>query len=60
MSKETLHQLVDSMPPAEALDQMGVEMRRLLSHLREDARINFLKGLMQGSPQDKEASLVHL
>ena len=60
MSNGTLHQLVDSMSPAEALAQMGDEIRRLFSHLREDARIDFLKGLMQGSPQDKESSLVHL
>ena len=60
MSNETLHQLVDSMSPGEALDQMAVEIRRLFSHLREDARINFLVGLMGGSPQDKESSLVHL
>jgi hypothetical protein len=60
MSNETLHQLVDSMSPTEALDQMAVEIRRLFSHLREDARINFLVRLMAGSPQDKESSLVHL
>jgi hypothetical protein len=60
MSNETLHQLVDSMSPNEALDQMGVEIRRLFSHLREDARINLLIGLMGGSSQDKEPSLVHL
>ncbi len=60
MSNETLHQLVDSMSPTAALDQMAVEIRRLFSHLREDARINFLVGLMGGSPEDKESSLVHL
>ncbi len=60
MSNETLHQLVESMSPTEALGQMAVEIRRLFSHLREDARIDFLKGLMQGSPHDKESSLVHL
>ncbi len=60
MSNETLHQLVDSMSPTAALDQMAVEIRRLFSHLREDARINFLVSLMGGSPQDKESSLVHL
>ena len=60
MSNETLHQLVDSMPPTAALDQMAVEIKRLFSHLREDARINFLVGLMGGSSQDKETSLVHL
>ena len=60
MSNETLHHLVDSMSPIEALAQMGLEIRRLFSHLREDDRIDFLKGLMQGSPQDRESSLVHL
>jgi hypothetical protein len=60
MSNGTLHQLVDSMSPTEALDQMAAEIRRLFSHLREDARINFLVRLMAGSPQDKESSLVHL
>jgi len=60
MSNVTLHQLVDSMSPTEALEQMAVEIRRPFSHLREDARINFLVRLMAGSPQDKESSLVHL
>ena len=60
MSSETLHQLIDSMSPTEALDQMSVQIRRLFTHLREDARINFIVGLMGGSPQDKESSLVHL
>ncbi|MGO9121189.1 MAG: hypothetical protein ACLQPD_26715 [Desulfomonilaceae bacterium] len=60
MSNGTFHQLIDSMSPTEALDQMAVEIRRLFSHLREDARINFLVRLMAGSPQDKESSLVHL
>lgn len=60
MSSETIHQLVDSMSPTEALTVMGNEIRRLFSHLGEEARINFLKGLMQGNPEDKESSLVHL
>jgi len=60
MRNEILHQLVDSMSPSEALDQMATEIRRLFSHLREDARTNFLVGLMGGSSQDKESSLVHL
>jgi hypothetical protein len=60
MSIETLHQLVDSMSPSEALDQMAVEIRGLFAHLREDARINFLMGLMGGGSQGKESSLVHL
>ncbi len=60
MSIETLHQLVDSMSPTEALDRMSVEIRRLFTHLREDAQIDFLMGLMGGGSQDKESSLVHL
>ena len=60
MRNETLHQLVDSMSPSEALDKMATEIKRLFVHLREDARINFLVGLMGGSPHDKEFSLVHL
>jgi len=60
MSNETLHQLVDSMPPSEALGQMAVEIRRLFSHVREDVRINFLVGLMGASTPDKDSSLVHL
>jgi len=48
------------MPPSAALDQMAVEIKRLFSHIREDARINFLVSLMGGNPQDKESSMVHL
>ena len=59
MSSETLHQVVDSMSPTEALGQMAVEIKRLFCHVREDARINFLVGLMGASPQDKDSSLVH-
>jgi hypothetical protein len=60
MSNETLRQLVDSMSPDTALDRMAVEIRRLFSHMREDARIDFLVSLMGGSPEDKDSSLVHL
>ncbi len=60
MGSETLHQLVDSISPAAALDQMAVEIRRLFSHVSEDTRINFLVSLMGASPQDKDSSLVHL
>jgi hypothetical protein len=60
MSNEALHRLVDSMSPSEALEEMAAEIRRLFLHLREDARINFLVGLMGDSSQNKESSLVHL
>lgn len=60
MSNEVLHRLVDSMSPSEALEQMAAEIRGLFLHLREDARINFLVGLMGDSSQNKESSLVHL
>lgn len=60
MSNETLHQLVDAMSPSEALGQMAIEIRRLFAHLREDARINYLVGLIGGSSRDRESSLVHL
>jgi len=48
------------MSPSEALEQMAAEIRGLFLHLREDARINFLVGLMGDSSQNKESSLVHL
>ena len=60
MSNRTLHELVDSMSPDEALNQMAAEIIRLLSHLREDARIDFLVGLMGDTSRSRETSLVHL
>ncbi len=60
MSDCTLHELVDSMSPDEALRQMAKEINRLFSHLRKDARIGFLAGLMGDTSRDRETSLVHL
>ena len=60
MRNETLHQLVDSMPSDQALDQIAHEIRHLFSHIPEDARINFLVRLMGDSSQNEGSSLVHL
>ena len=60
MSSLTLHELIDSMSTDEALQQMAAEIKRLFSHLREDARIEFLVGLMGDTSRSKETSLVHL
>lgn len=60
MSNRTLHDLVDSMSPDEALREMAEEIKRLFSHLREDARIDFLVDLMGDTSRGRETSLVHL
>jgi hypothetical protein len=60
MNNSMLHELVNSMSPEEALHQMAHEIKGLLSHLREDARRDFLTGLMGETSPDGETSLVHL
>jgi hypothetical protein len=60
MSSLTLHELIDSMSPDKALQQMAVEIKRLFSHMREDARIGFLVSLMGDTSRSRETSLVHL
>lgn len=60
MSKKTLQQVVDELPPAKALKEMAIATRRLLGLLDEKARLDFVMNLIGGVEKDKVASLVHL
>lgn len=59
MSNRTLHELVDSMPPDEALDQLADEVKRLFTYLGEEARTDFLIRTLGEGSQSGETGLVH-
>jgi hypothetical protein len=60
MRNRTLHQLVEAMPPDEALQHLAAEMKPLLAHLEIGTRRDFLVSLMGGVSRDRETSLAHL
>lgn len=60
MSNRTLHELVEAIPPDEALRHLAAEMKPLLDHLEPEARRDFLATLIGGASRDRETSLAHL
>lgn len=60
MSKKTIQQLVDDLPPEKALKEIAMAARSLFSVLDEKARLDFVKNLVDDAETDKVASLVHL
>lgn len=55
-----LDDILDAMEPAEALTSLGPHLHRILTHLDEETRVDFITGLLQDAGQDKVASMVHL
>lgn len=55
-----LEQILDSMEPAEALAALKPQLKKILSHLDEDATVEFVTGLMEQAEGDKLSSMVHL
>ena len=60
MSKSKIQQLVDSMDPLEAAQEMADAAKKLFSHLGEEALRDFLTNLIGDGGQDKITGLVHL
>jgi len=60
MIKNKIQQLVDSMDPLEAAQEMADAAKKLFSLLGEEALRDFLTGLIGNEGQDRVAGLVHL
>jgi len=60
MSKDEIQRVVDSMDPHDAVEAIVSATRKLLSLLDEEARRNFLVGMVGDEGHDKIAGLVHL
>jgi hypothetical protein len=60
MDKGRIQQVVDSMDPVQAAEEMAVAAKKLFSILGEDALRDFLTNLLADGGQDKITGLVHL
>lgn len=55
-----LQQVIDRMEPEEALAELVPSVKKLLSHLNEDAKLRFVTELIGGENNDKITSMVNL
>jgi len=60
MSKETIFRSVMATDPEEALMALAQAARELLSHLGEEARLQFMMDLTGAAGEDQVSSIVHL
>jgi hypothetical protein len=60
MSKKTIQQIVDDLPPEKALKGIASVVKRLFPVLDERARLEFFIDLIGDVQTDKVSSLVHL
>jgi len=60
MGRKTIQQIADEMAPERALKEVAVVAKKLLNHLDEKARLDFVMDLIGDAERDKVASLVHL
>lgn len=57
---KALQHILDAMEPAEALAVLTPQLKKILSHLDEETRVDFVSGLMDGPGGDKISSMVNL
>ncbi len=60
MSTAKIQQVIDSMDPLEAAQELAVAAKKLFSLLGEEALRDFLTNLIGDGGQDKITGLVHL
>ena len=60
MSASKIEELVNSMAPEEAVEELALAMKKLFPVLGEEARLRFVMNLVGDSGEDKVASMVHL
>ncbi|MBI4965259.1 MAG: hypothetical protein HY913_18430 [Desulfomonile tiedjei] len=60
MSKSTIQQLVESMDPRDAAQEIADAAKKLFPLLGEEALRDFLGKLIEDKGRDKVAGLVHL
>jgi len=55
-----LHDILSRLEPAEALSILAPELKKIMAHLDEEARIDFLSEVVGGEEGDKVSSMVDL
>jgi hypothetical protein len=55
-----IQECLDRMAPEEALREIEAALKRTLSLVTDDDRMNFVVNLIGGAGEDKVASMVHL
>jgi hypothetical protein len=60
MSATKIDELVDRMEPDKAAAELARVMKKLFALLGEEARLNFVRDLVEETGEDKLASMVHL
>ncbi len=55
-----LQQILETMEPAEALAALAPQLKKILAHLDEDARVSFVTDLIDEAGGDKISSMVDL
>ncbi len=57
---KALQDILDAMEPGEALATLAPHLKKNLSHLDEEAVVDFVTGLMTQADGDKLSSMVNL
>ena len=60
MTKSRIYEIVESMDPLEAVNEIAEAAKRLFSQLGEDSLRDFLSRLIGDSDHDKTVGMVHL
>lgn len=55
-----LQEILNRLEPGEALATLAPELKKILAHLDEEARVGFVVGMLGGAEGDKISSLVDL
>ena len=55
-----LKEILETMDPAEVLAALTPQLKKILSCLDQETKINFVSGLIDGSGGDKVSSMVNL
>ncbi|NTV14550.1 MAG: hypothetical protein HGA96_11585 [Desulfobulbaceae bacterium] len=55
-----LQEMLNSLEPGVALAVLAPELKKILAHLDEEARVGFVVGMLGGAEGDKIGSLVDL
>jgi hypothetical protein len=55
-----IEEILEGMDPAQALHEIAGALKKILSLVTEEDRLNFVVNLIGGASDDKVASMVHL
>ncbi len=57
---EELQRIMANLEPGEALSAIGPVLKKVLAHLEEEVRVDFVTSLLDDSGGDKVVSMVNL